>query len=556
MSRLRRDFQAGTLTAGTTDSATTITSAAFAGLPEVVSPDYLIIVLDPTAVAGEPETVKVTAHTAASTTVTVSRGEDDTTQRAHLTGTIWRHGPVASDYTAPEFYPGRYSSLQACLDAAASAAADSGGGAIVNLGGDVISTAEVTIAESVHLIRGTLRLPNGADTFLLQSEFFESLTGTAESAAPSQFGLRDLFIDGNKAHNSPTEPLIKLYGYDFELSRVRIRNAGADGLWAEWGTDAGDPGPDSMEAVLRNVKVHDCDGDGIVWKGPHDSMWSHVITYSNNGIGMNIVPDGGALVMDACHSWGLEQSVAMYFGANVLAMNCHAEGGIDANVVMAANDCQYYGSVDAARTTGSGLQGIQIGTVSTEVAGSVVNAFVGNCLGGAIQYVNDGGSRVEVNVYTVTPVAAAVGSRNGGTTQIITGNATDAGMLFPGKTFFGAQMVVETADGTSLSVRRLSDDYAGDKRVRQDFTVNGIDQYAWIVDRDQDGDHNFNLYDPVAGTHRIRVEDDGLVYIPGETVLGDDATVTGDLFVLGGKVVSAAPADSAGAGFRHLIVPN
>lgn len=100
--RLRSDGQSGTITDSPLGSgATTINSAGFANLP-VVTPgtDHLVIVLDPAELAGELEIVHVTTHTASATSVTVSRGQEGSSARSHNSGTIWRHGPVVSDYMA------------------------------------------------------------------------------------------------------------------------------------------------------------------------------------------------------------------------------------------------------------------------------------------------------------------------------------------------------------------------------------------------------------------------------------------------------------------------
>lgn len=97
MTRLRENFKTGVLSADLSNVATTISSTQFAGLPEVASPDYMIVVLDPQGLSGNPEIVKVTAHTAASPTITVVRGEEGTIARAHVAGMTWRHALTAFD---------------------------------------------------------------------------------------------------------------------------------------------------------------------------------------------------------------------------------------------------------------------------------------------------------------------------------------------------------------------------------------------------------------------------------------------------------------------------
>jgi len=99
--RVRANFASGTITDNPlTNVATTVNSAAFASLPAVGATQHLPIVMDPTAVAGAPEIMYVTAHTAAATSVTVLRGQEGTAARQHLTGTIWRHAALVSDYDA------------------------------------------------------------------------------------------------------------------------------------------------------------------------------------------------------------------------------------------------------------------------------------------------------------------------------------------------------------------------------------------------------------------------------------------------------------------------
>lgn len=98
MSRLRSNFNNGTLSAAATNVATTLSSAGFAALPVVAAPDVLFIVLDPQATAGNPEIVQVTAHTASATTVTVVRGQEGTIARAHASGVAWVHAPTGTDF--------------------------------------------------------------------------------------------------------------------------------------------------------------------------------------------------------------------------------------------------------------------------------------------------------------------------------------------------------------------------------------------------------------------------------------------------------------------------
>lgn len=98
MATLYANFLAGTITDNPLSNvATTINSANFANLPVVSGSDIMYLVLDPDAVDGAPEIVTVTAHTASSTSVTVTRETQSTTKRQHASGTTWRAAFTKAD---------------------------------------------------------------------------------------------------------------------------------------------------------------------------------------------------------------------------------------------------------------------------------------------------------------------------------------------------------------------------------------------------------------------------------------------------------------------------
>lgn len=64
MGALHHNFFNGTITDNPLSSgATTVSSAQFADLPAISGSTYIWVVLDPLGVAGDPELIKVTAHT-------------------------------------------------------------------------------------------------------------------------------------------------------------------------------------------------------------------------------------------------------------------------------------------------------------------------------------------------------------------------------------------------------------------------------------------------------------------------------------------------------------
>lgn len=98
MSTLYENFLAGQVSDNPlSNSATTINSAGFSALPVVAAPDIMWLTLDPNGDDGAPEIVKVTAHSASATSVTVVRAQQGTTARSHDLNTVWNHSWTKED---------------------------------------------------------------------------------------------------------------------------------------------------------------------------------------------------------------------------------------------------------------------------------------------------------------------------------------------------------------------------------------------------------------------------------------------------------------------------
>lgn len=96
-SRIRTDNVFGTVTDNPlTAGAVTLNSAGLVNLAAVAS-NHAVIVLDPLRTAGAPEIVIVTAHTAAASSATITRGAYGTTARSHAAGVLWIHAPTTED---------------------------------------------------------------------------------------------------------------------------------------------------------------------------------------------------------------------------------------------------------------------------------------------------------------------------------------------------------------------------------------------------------------------------------------------------------------------------
>lgn len=88
----------------TTDNPLTAGSGSFNSnqliyLP-TVNTQHAVITLDPLRQFGDPEIVVVTAHTAAGTVATITRGQYGTLARSHPIGTVWAHAAIDEDFTS------------------------------------------------------------------------------------------------------------------------------------------------------------------------------------------------------------------------------------------------------------------------------------------------------------------------------------------------------------------------------------------------------------------------------------------------------------------------
>lgn len=96
--RIRSNSEFGLITDNPlTIGATTFNSARLSLFP-VVSAAHAVVTLDPRAINGEPEIVIITAHSAAATVATITRGAYGTAARAHPAGTEWIHAPIDEDF--------------------------------------------------------------------------------------------------------------------------------------------------------------------------------------------------------------------------------------------------------------------------------------------------------------------------------------------------------------------------------------------------------------------------------------------------------------------------
>jgi hypothetical protein len=286
--------------------------------------------------------------------------------------------------------------IQAAIDAARAT------GGIVFFPPGTYSTGRLILYSRVHL-RGSgvdatvLRLRPGADSAILESEGFSTLTGTRSDGGITTFSVRDLTLDGNKAHNRAGGYGMRVYGYGYELTEIVVFNCGGDGIVSEWGPTAGLPPPShQMEARLSAVRSHDNEGYGVNFAGPHDSMFVNCLAFENRAGGFRMAGDSNGSLMVSCHARGPNQHVSFELAAaGISCMNCCADldGGVGVRVFR--NDCRWIGGLvvgqnHAKPATEIGVQFVP-GAHPTEPAGTVIDTKIMNCGTAAVDFGADRG---------------------------------------------------------------------------------------------------------------------------------------------------------------------
>ena len=133
-----------------------------------------------------------------------------------------------------------------------------------------------------------IKLADGANPGargVIESANFANMTGTngASGYIPSNFSIRNVSIDGNRAHNSSGMG-IALYSYQDTLENVEVHAAASHGIWHELG--ASTPAQTSVLVRATHIKAHDNGGDGVHNIGPTDQYWFDAEASTNNGNGI------------------------------------------------------------------------------------------------------------------------------------------------------------------------------------------------------------------------------------------------------------------------------
>lgn len=224
-----------------------------------------------------------------------------------------------------------------------------------------------------------IKLIAGANADLLKSAQYDSLTGTNSLAGDYSFSIAGITFDGNKTSNALGSGA-KIYGYSYRFNNVVFRNFPESGLITEWSSlpDAPAIDVDFVESYLSNVSVHDNGGDGIIWGGPHDSVWNDVIIFRNSGAhNVHTLAASSPLYVTNSHAWGNQSHYEWYCEGRVLATNSVSDGGTIAGVYFGAGNSAWIGGeIYAVPAQSPNVVGIAL---ANNLSGLQINTTVHGC---------------------------------------------------------------------------------------------------------------------------------------------------------------------------------
>jgi hypothetical protein len=237
--------------------------------------------------------------------------------------------------------------IQEAIEAANAA----GGGTVYFPAGRYSISRTLTLFSRIYLVGAgvdatQIQLRPEGNVDLIKSSGYDEAVGTGLPERGIEFaGLVDLTIEGNNRFNSSGTGL-KHYGRSLVIRNATISWCAGTGISSERGI-----GGEQMEAHVSGLVVRDCDGDGIDWRGPHDSTFvnCHVIRSGSEGIrvrgGSGSVRGGfggaGTMFLNT-HVWG-GGTKAWTLEQGAFLTQCSGEGASESQLHIKTSDCVIIG---------------------------------------------------------------------------------------------------------------------------------------------------------------------------------------------------------------------
>ncbi len=179
----------------------------------------------------------------------------------------------------------------AAVQQALDTAEERGGGTVVLGDGTFLCNLTIGSRTTLHGMgprATTLLSVPGSNRSVVAGRGFADLTGTdkatPETRGANYVGIANLCIDGNRVANT-TGYGIQIWGRSHIFQDLIVQNCAEDGIFLEFTThDAGEI-EDDLEGFFTNIKTIRNGGNGWTHRGPHDSILSQFVTFSNDGWG-------------------------------------------------------------------------------------------------------------------------------------------------------------------------------------------------------------------------------------------------------------------------------
>lgn len=279
----------------------------------------------------------------------------------------------------------------AALQALADGLEAFGGGTLqLQSGTYLIQSAIFNLPVNVDLIgvskRATVvKMANAANLdAVVQTKGFASLTLINTSAGMTKNKVADLTVDGNKTNNTSGVG-VRLIGWAYNVSHLRVQNCKGDGLYTEWGADRSGSGEDTlMESQFFDIESCNNDGNGWTYYGPHDGRIVGVVCKQNVGWGFISDYSAGQYNGAGIHLWNLNcwnnDAGGAWFKNSVTGHDVACSAGTTKTAIKLGSGGPCVLTAVTAGGAGIGLEVIGQGHV---IQGIVPNCVIGVKINGA-----------------------------------------------------------------------------------------------------------------------------------------------------------------------------
>lgn len=212
----------------------------------------------------------------------------------------------------------------AAINAAETALNAAGGGTLMFPAGTFMVTGVTkrsnTIWSGTGIGATTIKLIAGttADAVVAGLNAY-TLFGTNVLTGIDNWGLRDLTIDGNRTGGCTSDGL-GVFGWVFDINYVEIKSCNGRGWHNEYGTPGIEAHQD-VQSQAANMLIWDNQTDGIYYGGPNDSAFYNLNVYWNLHYGIWLWGQG-TVKATSCHCWsdgigGRQSSVAWRLDSSI-----------------------------------------------------------------------------------------------------------------------------------------------------------------------------------------------------------------------------------------------